>query len=106
MEEVMKQAADRGLYFIDSATSSKSLGLETAARFGVPAARRNVFIDNEDNVDYICSQLDKLTEKALKDGSAICIGHIRANTYTALAKMIPEMKKKGIEFVFVRELVK
>jgi len=106
MDEIMKQAADRGLYFIDSATSSKSVGIDSAARFGVPAARRNIFLDNEDNVDYICGQLDKLTEKALQDGSAIGIGHIRANTYTALAKMIPEMKKKGIEFVFVRDLVK
>ncbi|MCE1248594.1 MAG: divergent polysaccharide deacetylase family protein [Firmicutes bacterium] len=106
MDEIMKQAADRGLYFIDSATSSKSVGMDTAARFGVPAARRNIFLDNEDNVDYICGQLDKLTEKALKDGSAIGIGHVRANTYAALAKMIPDMKNKGIEFVFVRELVK
>ncbi|MCD4784596.1 MAG: divergent polysaccharide deacetylase family protein [Candidatus Eremiobacteraeota bacterium] len=105
MREILEQAKRKNLFFIDSMTSSKSVGLRVARELGVSCARRNVFLDNNDNVDYICGQLTELAEKAMENGSAIGIGHVRKNTYEAIEKMTGEMRKKGIEFVFVRELV-
>jgi len=105
MREVLGQAKEKNLFFIDSRTSSKSVALRIARELGVPGARRTVFLDNNDDVDYICGQLAELAEKAMDNGSAIGIGHVRENTYKAIERMSGEMRKKGIEFVFVRELV-
>lgn len=106
MNQVLSQAKDKGLFFIDSMTSSKSLGLRISGELGVPALRRNVFLDNEDDVDYISGQLDQLADVAFRDGYAVGIGHVRANTFQAISQKFPEMRKRGIEFVFVRELVR
>lgn len=106
MREVMKQAKEKGLFFVDSLTSSRSRGLKTAEEEGVPALKRNVFLDNEDDVQYISGQLAILAEKALAEGYAVGIGHVRRNTYLALKEMAPVMEEKGIKFVFVRDLVR
>jgi len=106
MSEILKVAKEKNLFFLDSMTSSKSVGVATASRLGVPALGRSVFLDNEDDFDYICGQLEQLTKKALANGSAVGIGHVRKNTYQAIVKMIPDMQKKGVEFVFVKELIK
>ncbi len=106
MTQILSQAKDKGLFFIDSMTSSKSLGLRISGELGVPALRRNVFLDNEDDVDYISGQLDQLAEVAFRDGFAVGIGHVRTNTFKAISQKYPEMQKRGIEFVFVRDLVR
>jgi polysaccharide deacetylase 2 family uncharacterized protein YibQ len=106
MEAVMEAAHKHNLYFVDSRTSSSSVALDVASRRNVPGTRRNVFLDNEDNVNAICAQLQLLADKAVKDGSAVGIGHCRPNTYKAIAKMIPTMKEKGIQFVFVSKLAR
>lgn len=106
MTQILSQAKDKGLFFIDSMTSSKSLGLRISGELGVPALRRNVFLDNEDDVDYISGQLDQLADVAFRDGYAVGIGHVRANTFKAISQKYPEMQKRGIEFVFVRDLVR
>lgn len=105
MKIIMKTAAEKGLFFLDSRTSPQSKGIETARAAGIPAAGRNVFLDNEDDVDYIKAQLMELAQKALSQGSAIGIGHVRSNTYTAIKESIPRMQEMGIRFVLVRELV-
>lgn len=105
MRAILGQAKGKNLFFIDSMTTSNSVGLRVARELGVPCARRTVFLDNNDDVDYVCGQLTELAEKAMDNGSAIGIGHVRKNTYDAIEKMTGEMRKKGIEFVFARELV-
>ena len=62
MREVLGQAKEKNLFFIDSRTSSKSVALRIARELGVPGARRTVFLDNNDDVDYICGQLAELAE--------------------------------------------
>lgn len=105
MNEIMKLAEDKGFFFIDSATSSKSVALESARKEGVASTRRNVFLDNEDNVDYICGQMQVLADRAAEKGYAVGIGHCRKNTFTAIEKMIPTLQEKGVRFVPVWDLV-
>ncbi len=53
-------------------------------------------------------QLELLTDKALTQGSAVGIGHVGVDgekMARAIKDMIPVMEAKGIEFVYLSELV-
>ena len=48
----------------------------------------------------------KKTERiARSTGSAVAIGHDRTVTIDVLLEIVPEMEGKGIEFVFLSELI-
>ena len=96
---------DSNLFFIDSKTSKNSIAYDLAREIGLNALERTVFLDNEDDMDYIKEQLIKAKELSLKKGQAIVIGHDRINTYYVLKRMVPEIMKEGIEIVFVSTLV-
>ena len=101
--EVLKQ---RGLFFIDSVTIGTSVAYEAAMAAGVPTARRNVFLDNEDNVDSVRRQYEQLLQMARENGSAIGIGHFQhAATARVLADEIPKLADAHIELVHASELV-
>lgn len=106
MNEIMKLASENDLFFVDSMTSSKSLGRLAASRQGIPCARRNIFLDNENNEEYIEGQIEKLASKAQREGYAIGIGHCRQTTLKVLKETYPGLEKRGIRFVFVSELVR
>lgn len=96
---VMEVLKKHGLFFLDSKTSAKSVGRQEAGKHGVVYAHRHVFLDNENNVDYINGQL-RLTERiARKNGYAVAIGHPKSGTFRALAAWLPELEKKGIKLV-------
>ena len=96
---------DSNLFFIDSKTSKNSIAYDLAREIGLGALERTVFLDNEDDMDYIKEQLLKAKELSLKKGQVIVIGHDRINTYYVLKRMVPEIVKEGIEIVFVSTLV-
>ena len=45
--------------------------------FGVPTARRNIFLDNDDDEEKITEQFMKLVKKSEELGSAIGTGHVK-----------------------------
>jgi polysaccharide deacetylase 2 family uncharacterized protein YibQ len=91
MAVVMREAAKRGLMFLDSRTTSHSKGPAAAASFGVPLLKRDVFIDNKPDEAAIRAQLDKAVEVARKHGAAIAIGHPHKETVAALKAWIPTL---------------
>ena len=105
MRYVMEILKDKNLFFVDSFTTPKSLAYQTAKALGVKTARRQVFLDNEEDEEYIKGQIEKLIAFARKDNSAIGIGHPHPQTINVLQKMVPLMKENGIEIVPVSELV-
>ncbi len=74
----------RHLFFLDSQTSAHSVGYHLAAELGIPALRRNVFLDNEQRKEKIKKQLDALIVLAKKQGIAIGIAHPHQETLDAL----------------------
>jgi polysaccharide deacetylase 2 family uncharacterized protein YibQ len=106
MEVVMQDLRERGLLFIDSLTSEKSIGLAMARRYGVPTAARNVFLDDAGDLVSVEFELGKLEEVARKKGNAIAIGHPRDATIKALAAWLPKLKSKGLVLVPVTAIVK
>ena len=97
---------DRGKYFIDSRTSSLTIGEKTMVSFGVPTARRNIFLDNNNDLDKIEEQMNKLANSAKKNGFAVGLGHARKNTLSALEKVVPGLLDKGFVFQFASQVVK
>ena len=75
MRVVLANLKEHSFYFIDSYTARGSQGLATAQELGVPAARRHIFLDNVQETETICRQIDELVAIAQKKGAAIAIGH-------------------------------
>jgi len=97
---------DRGKYFIDSRTSSLTIGEKTMISFGVPTARRNIFLDNNNDLDKIEEQMNKLANSAKKNGFAVGLGHARKNTLAVIEKVVPDLLDKGFVFQFASQVVK
>ncbi len=109
MRSVMQQVAGKGFFFVDSRTGEKSVIKAVADEFSVPCLERNVFLDGQRPKSYIVKQLKKAQEIALRTGYAVAIGHVGVEggkpTAEAIASMLDEFDRNGVELVFVSELL-
>lgn len=106
MNVVMDEIRARGLLFLDSVTTQKSVAPDLARQYGVPFAARHVFLDNEMTVSAVRGQLAKTEAYARKYGAAIAIGHPHDGTIEALAGWLPGLESKGFVLVPVTTIVK
>lgn len=84
MQVALTELRRRGLFFLDSLTTSRSVARATARNVGIPFYERDIFLDNVKDVSAITLQLRKAENVALKKGSAIAIGHPYPETLAAL----------------------
>lgn len=105
MKAVLNELAGKGLFFIDSKTLGSSIAYDTAKSVGVRTGENKIFLDNSSDVDEIKKQLRQAGNIALKNGSAIAIGHARVNTAKAIKELVPELEAKGIQLVFASEIL-
>jgi polysaccharide deacetylase 2 family uncharacterized protein YibQ len=96
----------RGLLFLDSRTTVATLGDAMAARFDVPFARRNVFLDNETASAAVDVALAKVEADARRNGFAIAIGHPHDGTVAALAAWLPTLRERGFMLVPISQIVR
>ena len=73
-----------GLFFLDSMTSSHSVGRKVATATAIPFYKRDTFLDNVKDVNAIVHQLKKAERVARRTGVAIAIGHPHKETLAAL----------------------
>jgi len=106
MRSVMEVLNKRGLFFVDSKTTSKSAATVAAREAGVRSASRRVFLDDSTDPADIKAQFARLIKIAKRDGSAIAIGHPHPNTLSVLKEEIPVIKESGVELVQAGKLVK
>jgi polysaccharide deacetylase 2 family uncharacterized protein YibQ len=104
MEELVELLSEQGLFFIDSFTTSASKGLVSAREKKVPTSRRHIFLDNVQETEAICLQLEKLIKLADHQEYAIGIGHPYPQTLSALSSCGLEMLQ-GVSVVGVDTLV-
>lgn len=95
MDLVALQVREHGMLFVDSVVVPHSVALPRAEAAGVPAAARDVFIDNTANPAGIRAQLADIEAFALRHGYAIAIGHPRPHTLAALEEWLPTLPAKG-----------
>lgn len=105
MDLILGELKNRGLFFLDSRTTSQSVAPLVARELGMNILGRDEFLDNKDEVNAIRQEVRELAEKARKNGSAIGIGHYRLNTLRVLQEEIPRLKAAGYEIVSLRELL-
>ncbi|MCX5705922.1 MAG: divergent polysaccharide deacetylase family protein [Candidatus Omnitrophica bacterium] len=104
MVPIFKELRRNHLYFLDSFTSSDSVCEDLAQKLKVAFVKRDVFIDNESDPEYIRGQIAKLKSLASVRGWAIGIGHDRKNTLEVLREELPKIRNEGYELVYVSEL--
>lgn len=103
MGNVLEICRKRGLFFIDSMTTQRSVVGETARRLGVPSLSNDLFIDNtgEDRRE----NMRKIISIARKKGYAVGIMHVRSATLRDLRWMIGEAERAGVKFVSVSDMI-
>ncbi|MGE0491679.1 MAG: divergent polysaccharide deacetylase family protein [Vulcanimicrobiota bacterium] len=104
MRLVLAEAKRRQIFYLDSRTTGASVAPRLAPAAGVQLLQRDIFLDNQDAVEPILAQLAQAEKVAETHGSAIAIGHPRANTLAALEQWIPEARARGLQFVYLTEL--
>jgi uncharacterized protein len=105
MRAVLGVLAERGLFFLDSRTAAESVGYRVAARLGIPAAERQVFLDRDPDPEAIRAQFERLLALARERGAAVAIGHPHPETLEVLAQEVPRARELGYEFVPVSYLL-
>lgn len=105
MELVLNELKGRGMFFVDSMTSSDSMGYETATKLGVKTAKRDLFLDNSsEGTGYVKSQIEKLVQISEKKGYAIGICHPYPATVKALSEVLPQIKNR-VELTTVSKVI-
>lgn len=105
MKIILSELKRRDLFFLDSRTTPKTVGLQTAKSLGLKAHERTLFLDHSQNENYVRQQLEKLIQLSLSNGEAIGIGHPHPSTIKSLKEMIPKIQEKGIEIVPLSSLM-
>ena len=102
MEEILMAG---GLYFVDSYTTHRSVALQIASEQGVPAIKRDVFLDSDPAPEMVEREFERLKALARENGLAVGIGHPYPATLGFLERAIPRLVEEGIELVPLRELI-
>jgi uncharacterized protein len=105
MEIILRQIKQNELFFIDSRTTANSIAFKVAQELNIPSAKRDVFIDTENNRETIKARVWELAEIAEKRGYAVGIGHCSKLTLEVLKTEIPKIQKRGFRFVKVSKIV-
>ena len=103
---LMEEINARGnLVFVDSFTTSSSVALRLAREVGVPALRRDVFLDFDRSTESIAREFARLKAVADRHGSALGIGHPYTETLDVLEREIPRLAAEGYDLVPVSALL-
>lgn len=94
MYQIFSVLKKRGLFFVDSCTTPKSLCKPSARLLQIPFAERDVFLDHVQEPDFIRKQIKELIRVAEIHGTAIGIAHPHLVTYEVFREEFPELQKK------------
>ena len=106
MTTVLKELKKRGLFFVDSMTSPKSVGAEVAQETGIPFAKRTVFLDNRNERAAIEKSFAEAARLARETGFALAIGHDRELTLKIITEQVRKLKQQGYQFLSVKDYIK
>jgi len=105
MRVILSELKRRGLPFLDSRTSPKTVAADVASEIGLPHASRAVFLDQGYKGGDVRKNLGELIKIARRKGAAVGIGHAQPETLAVLEKEIPRVLKQGIRVVPVLDLM-
>ncbi len=106
MRVVMDELKRRGLIYLDSLTTTRSVGTRLAREFGVPHATRDVFLDQLGDPAAIRARLADTEAIARRRDATVAIGHARQNTLDCLAAWLPEIADRGFSLAPVTTIAR
>jgi hypothetical protein len=79
--------------------------LSVASESGIPAVKRDVFLDPDESPETVAREYERLKALARKNGLAVGIGHPYPATIELLEQRLPDLAAEGIELISISELV-
>ena len=105
MRWTMDVLKERGLFFIDSRTTAKSVAWQQAVKAGMVGVQRDVFLDHELNRRAIQRQFLKAIARAKYSGHALLIAHPHQISINFLKNNLARLKDRGVQLISVSQLV-
>lgn len=106
MSWLMEEINARGdLFFVDSFTTHQSVALDIAVESGVPAVKRDVFLDPDETEETLQREFARLIRLARRRGLAVGIGHPYPTTLAFLERELPRLADDNIELISISEMV-
>ena len=105
MDAVLSLIHRKGLFFIDSRTTTETVGLARAREMGIPSIERDVFLDNEVETSAIDRKIEELLDLALERGWALGIGHAYPPTAEALSRLAEKARQRGVAWISLESLI-
>ncbi len=106
MRMILRPIKERGLFFVDSRTTAKTVALDEAQKMGIRATQRDVFLDADEDRGRIRGRLIELLQKARKKGRAVGICHPFPETLAVLKSSLFLLDSYNLEAVPVSKLVR
>jgi polysaccharide deacetylase 2 family uncharacterized protein YibQ len=106
MKAVCAVLKEKGLFVIDSKTSTRAVVFKAAKATHLAVAQRNFFLDNTEKSSAIMKQIRATAAYAKKHGQAVAIGHFKTITLKTLETAVHQLEKEGFQFVYASEVVK
>ncbi|MCA1029420.1 divergent polysaccharide deacetylase family protein [Bacillus timonensis] len=98
MKVILEVCRERGMFYLDSKTTSKSVVKELATEIGVPYLENELFFDEVYSTQHIIKQANTLLNLVEEDPTVIAIGHVGPPgemTAAVLKQYIPLLKLKA-----------
>jgi len=102
MDKLIQILKKYNYIFLDSKTASHTATKEYATKYNLPYLSRNIFLDNNQDENYIFEQLKKAIKIAKRRGFAIAIGHPHKITLKTLSKA--KYLFKGLDVVLIDKI--
>jgi len=106
MKIILNSLKKKNLFFLDSLVTNNSVCEKAARDTGVRFAKRSVFLDNQNNLQYITNQLRQVIAEAKLNKTAVGIGHDRPLTIKVINQMLREFQREGVELIYLSEVVR
>lgn len=106
MAAVASILAKKGFFLLDSLTTPGSVALEAARQAGIPAARRDVFLDAGMNAEEMRRQWERALSIAREKGTAVLVCHGRTEILRRMLELLPRLKEEKVETATLEELLR
>ncbi|MCA1066301.1 divergent polysaccharide deacetylase family protein [Rossellomorea aquimaris] len=98
MRAVLQVCKEKGLFYLDSKTTGKSVIPKLAQEMGVPYLENELFFDDIYTIQHIGKQARLLSKELERDDATIAIGHVGVTgvkVATMLKEFLPLYEKKA-----------
>lgn len=104
MKHVLDEIKRYDLFYVDSRTTNRTVAFKLSKALGIPAAKKDLFIDNDLSEKALSYQMERLLGIARFKGKAIGIGHPHKETCEIL-RTYSRVLNENFKVVNVSELV-